>query len=64
MDGFQAAVGVACLDPQSPTTDNVFGVRFIDKDDLTEEISNLTDTEDQLSLAGKNKFRYSFTDWI
>jgi hypothetical protein len=53
MDGFQAAVGVACLDPQSPTTDNVFGVRFIDKDDLTEEISNLTDTEDQLSLAGK-----------
>ena len=50
MDGFQAAVGVACLDPASPTTDNVFGVKFIDRDDVTEEISTLS--TDPLSLAG------------
>jgi len=27
MDGFQGAIGVACLDPLSPTTDSVFGVK-------------------------------------
>jgi hypothetical protein len=53
MDGFQGAVGVACLDPMSPTTDSVFGVKFIDSDDITEEISTLSDLEDQISLAGK-----------
>ena len=52
MDGFQGAIGVACLDPLSPTTDSVFGVKFIDSSDITEEISTLSDLEDQLSLAG------------
>ena len=50
MDGFQGAVGVACLDPASPTTDQVHGVKFIDREDITEEISTLSDP---LSMAGK-----------
>ena len=54
MDGFQAAIGVACFDPQSPTTDSVHGIRFIEAEDMTEEISSISDLEDQISLAGEN----------
>ena len=54
MDGFQAASGVACFDPQSPTTDSVHGIRFIEAEDITEEISSVSDLEDQISLAGEN----------
>lgn len=50
LEGLEGPVGIICDDPRSPTTDNVFGVQFLDAEvdleNVTDEISNVSDLDE------------------
>ena len=52
--GLEGTVGVVCQDPRSPTQDDVFGIRFMDGENATEEFSSVADLYDaELMESGR-----------
>jgi hypothetical protein len=54
VDGVDGAIGVICPDPRSPTTDKVFGIRFNEAEDRTEEFSDISDAMNDEDLEEPN----------